>query len=74
MIYSRKKKKQIFVFHLNFIFSRLKSVKIEYIHWKKKIDDGFKQMNSIDDEQIIEQYKSFYQVRKKQNKLNFIFI
>ncbi len=54
-----------------FLLSRLKSVKTEYIQWKKKIDDGFKQMNSIDDKQIIEQYKSFYQVRKTKTEILF---
>jgi hypothetical protein len=52
-----------------FIFLRFKLVKTEYIDWKKKIDDGCKQMNSIEDEQIIEQYKSFYEVKKKKKRL-----
>jgi hypothetical protein len=75
MIYSKNK---IFSIHSKTnidLFLRFKLVKADYIDWKKKIDDGLKQMNSIEDEQIIEQYKSFYEVKKKNDeKKNFIFI
>ena len=42
--------------------SRLKLIKNEYVEWKKKIDDGRKLIETLADEQIIEQYKSFYEV------------
>ncbi|CAF4810781.1 unnamed protein product, partial [Rotaria socialis] len=40
---------------------QLKLVKLDYADWKKKIDEGLKQINSIEDKQIIEQYKPFYE-------------
>ncbi|CAF0934322.1 unnamed protein product [Rotaria sordida] len=40
---------------------QLKLVKSEYMDWKNKIDNGLKQINSIADKQIIEQYKPFYE-------------
>ncbi|CAF0774445.1 unnamed protein product [Adineta steineri] len=40
---------------------QFKLVKAEYIDWKKKIDDGLKQINFLQDEQIIKQYKLFYE-------------
>ena len=60
---------------LNIYFSRLKLVKLAYSDWKKKIDDGLKQINSIEDKQIIEQYKPFYQVwKRKQILILFFFL
>lgn len=50
------------------VFFRLKLVKIEYVEWKKKIDDGLKQINSLNDEQIVKQYKPFYAVRRRKTK------
>ncbi|CAF1232895.1 unnamed protein product [Adineta ricciae] len=49
---------------------QLKLAKIEYVEWKKKIDDGLKQINSFNDEQIIKQYKPFYE--QSSSKLNQI--
>jgi hypothetical protein len=68
MIYS--KIKENFFSITNIYFSRLKLIKTEYIEWKKKIDDGRKQIPTMDDEQITEQYKPFYEV-KKETKRNF---
>ena len=45
-----------------FVSLRLKSIRNEYIEWKKKIDDGRKLIETMVDEQIIEQYKPFYEV------------
>ncbi|CAF3576102.1 unnamed protein product [Rotaria socialis] len=51
---------------------QLKLVKLDYADWKKKIDEGLKQINSIEDKQIIEQYKPFYEQsnRKLETSLN----
>ncbi|CAF0997782.1 unnamed protein product [Rotaria magnacalcarata] len=51
---------------------QLKLVKLDYADWKKKIDDGLKQIDSIEDKQIIEQYKPFYEQsnRKLEISLN----
>lgn len=40
--------------------------------WKKKINDGLKQINSIEDKQIIEQYQPFYEVWKRKYHLSSI--
>ncbi|CAF2466390.1 unnamed protein product [Rotaria sp. Silwood2] len=49
---------------------QLKLVKSEYMDWKHKIDNGLIQINSIEDKQINEQYKSFYE--QSNIKLNHI--
>ena len=57
-------------------FSRLKLVKIEYMAWKKKMGNSFKQMNSIEDKQVVQEYKLFYEVRTSNEhfiKLNSCF-
>ncbi|CAF0948549.1 unnamed protein product [Rotaria sp. Silwood1] len=40
---------------------QLKLLKVGYIDWKNKIDNGLIQINSMEDKQIIEQYKPFYE-------------
>jgi hypothetical protein len=74
MIYSNEQTLKNLILKVNIYFPRLKLVKTEYIDWKKKIDDGLKQINLIEDEQIIQHYKPFYEVRTKTTRFVFYFI
>ena len=45
-----------------FLFSRLQTVKTEYLKWKKEIVDGLKKINTPEMAQINEQYKPIHEV------------
>lgn len=60
--------------NIYFYFSiRLSAIRTEYGEWKKKIDDRYKEINSMNDEEIVRQYKPFYDVKNLKRKVRMFF-